>query len=114
MKTALIIEDDENNIVLISRLLEKAGYRTITADTGKRGLELLLQKKPAFIRINSLHRANHKKSASQLYYTLDVSTSLLRGVNTREYTWAHPGVGVVGLRTDDQHSMTLADEVMKI
>lgn len=49
MKIGLIIEDNENNRVLITRLLEKAGYRTLQATTGRQGVEMALQHKPDFI-----------------------------------------------------------------
>jgi len=49
MKTALIIEDHPDNMVLICRLLEKAGYRTIQAVTGMEGFEMAMQKRPDFI-----------------------------------------------------------------
>ncbi len=49
MKTALIIEDNPDNMVLICRLLEKAGYRTLQAVTGVEGFETALQKRPDFI-----------------------------------------------------------------
>jgi two-component system cell cycle response regulator DivK len=49
MKTGLIIEDNENNRVLITRLLEKTGYRTLQATTGMQGVEMALQHKPDFI-----------------------------------------------------------------
>lgn len=49
MKTALIIEDTEDNMVLITRLLQKAGYNTIGAETGKQGYELALKERPDFI-----------------------------------------------------------------
>jgi len=49
MKTALIIEDNLNNMVLITRFLEKSGYQTIQAFTGTEGFKLALQKKPDFI-----------------------------------------------------------------
>ena len=49
MKTALIIEDNLDNMVLITRLLEKAGYRTIQAMTGTGGFEMALLKRPDFI-----------------------------------------------------------------
>ncbi|MFI5295998.1 MAG: response regulator [Thermodesulfovibrionales bacterium] len=49
MKTGLVIEDDENNMVLITRLLEKSGYRTLQATTGLQGLEAALRQKPDFI-----------------------------------------------------------------
>ncbi len=49
MKVGLIIEDNENNMVLMTRLLEKAGYGTLWAPTGMKGLEMALQQKPDFI-----------------------------------------------------------------
>ncbi len=49
MKTALIIEDNPDNMVLITRLLNKAGYRTLEAMTGMDGFEMALQKRPDFI-----------------------------------------------------------------
>ena len=49
MKTGLVIEDDENNMVLITRLLGKAGYLTVRATTGLQGVEMALRLKPDFI-----------------------------------------------------------------
>ncbi len=49
MKTGLIIEDDENNMVLITRLLGKSGYRTLQATTGLQGFEMALRQRPDFI-----------------------------------------------------------------
>jgi CheY-like chemotaxis protein len=49
MKTALIIEDNPDNMVLITRFLEKFGYRTLQAVTGMGGFEMALQKRPDFI-----------------------------------------------------------------
>ncbi|MDO9041168.1 MAG: response regulator [Desulfocapsaceae bacterium] len=49
MKTALIIEDNPDNMVLIMRLLEKAGYKTIQAITGMEGVEMAVHNAPDFI-----------------------------------------------------------------
>ena len=49
MKTALIIEDNNDNMVLITRLLEKSGYLTLKAMTGQKGFEMARQKRPDFI-----------------------------------------------------------------
>lgn len=49
MKTALVIEDNHDNMVLITRLLEKAGYLTIQTMTGLEGFEMARQKRPDFI-----------------------------------------------------------------
>lgn len=52
MKTALIIEDNQDNMVLITRLLEKAGYRALQAETGMQGFEMAIQNKPDFILLD--------------------------------------------------------------
>ncbi len=52
MKTALIIEDNPDNMVLITRFLEKFGYRTLQAVTGMEGFEMALQKRPDFILLD--------------------------------------------------------------
>lgn len=46
MKQLLIIEDDENNLLLISRLLEVAGYQYRAARTGEEGLEMVAESRP--------------------------------------------------------------------
>jgi CheY-like chemotaxis protein len=46
MKRLLIIEDDENNLMLISRLLEVAGYEYRSARTGEEGLEMVSETRP--------------------------------------------------------------------
>jgi CheY-like chemotaxis protein len=49
MKTALVIEDHPDNMVLICRLLEKAGYRTLQAVNGFEGFEMAVRERPDFI-----------------------------------------------------------------
>ena len=43
MKTGLVIEDNEDNMMLITRLLKKAGYETRWDPSGGKGL----RKEPA-------------------------------------------------------------------
>jgi len=45
----LIIEDNENNMELISFILAATGYQTLKAETGRRGYELALSERPDFI-----------------------------------------------------------------
>ncbi|MFQ3574434.1 MAG: response regulator [Thermodesulfovibrionales bacterium] len=52
MKTALIIEDNIDNTVLIQRLLLKAGYNAITAPTGREGIDMAISKRPDFILLD--------------------------------------------------------------
>jgi len=49
MKTALIIEDNADNMELISFILEGSGYRTLKAGTGQQGFDLALAARPDFI-----------------------------------------------------------------
>lgn len=49
---ALIIEDNKNNMELISFILENNGYQTIKADTGRQGFELALTEQPDFILLD--------------------------------------------------------------
>jgi two-component system, cell cycle response regulator DivK len=52
MKTALIIEDNADNSVLMSRILEKSGYGTVTAETGRDGYDMARRTKPDFILLD--------------------------------------------------------------
>jgi CheY-like chemotaxis protein len=49
MKKVLVIEDNENNMKLITFILEKNGYATIKAENGRTGINLALKEKPDFI-----------------------------------------------------------------
>ena len=52
MQTALVIEDNKDNMKLITFILEKNGYETIRAETGNAGIELAIKKKPDFILLD--------------------------------------------------------------
>ncbi len=49
MKKVLVVEDNENNMRLIVKLLESAGYETIKAETGEKGVRLAVEQKPDLI-----------------------------------------------------------------
>ena len=49
MTTALIIEDNDNNLELIRFILERAGYKTRFAMTGLQGLQQALSIPPDFV-----------------------------------------------------------------
>src|SRR3989337_3683887 len=49
MKTILIVYDNTQIRENIAEILELAGYTTITAEHGKKGVELALKEKPALI-----------------------------------------------------------------
>jgi CheY-like chemotaxis protein len=49
MQKALVIEDNEDNMNLITFILHKNGYSTVWAENGRRGVELAVKEKPDFI-----------------------------------------------------------------
>lgn len=49
MQEALIIEDNEDNMYLITYILQKNGYSTVRAENGRKGVELAVKEKPDFI-----------------------------------------------------------------
>ena len=49
MKKVLVIEDNENNMELITFILEANNYETIRAATGQLGVNLAVQERPDFI-----------------------------------------------------------------
>lgn len=48
-QTVLIIEDTEDNMVLITKLLQNGGYDTLTSYSGLQGIQLAIEKEPDFI-----------------------------------------------------------------
>ena len=49
MKRVLVVEDDKNNMRLITKILENVGYETIKAVTGEEGVKLAIEEKPDLI-----------------------------------------------------------------
>lgn len=49
MKRELVIEDNENNMELITFILEANGYQTLRAETGQKGVDIAIQERPDFI-----------------------------------------------------------------
>lgn len=49
MKKVLVIEDNPDNLKLITYALERAGYAVMSAGTGEEGIELALKERPYFI-----------------------------------------------------------------
>jgi two-component system, cell cycle response regulator DivK len=49
MKRVLVIEDNADNMVLITRLLSRAGYATIEAVTGLEGYRIATEELPDFV-----------------------------------------------------------------
>ena len=49
MKKVLVVEDNKDNLRLISYALERSGYTVIGAETGEQGVALALRECPLFI-----------------------------------------------------------------
>lgn len=52
MKRVLVIEDNHDNLRLISYALKRDGYEVISADTGEEGVDLACREKPSFIIVD--------------------------------------------------------------
>jgi CheY-like chemotaxis protein len=49
MKKVLVVEDNKDNMRLISYALHRSGYAVIDAETGEKGVELAIRERPYFI-----------------------------------------------------------------
>jgi two-component system cell cycle response regulator DivK len=49
MKMILLVEDNEMNRDMLSRRLTRKGFRVITAEDGKQGVDLAMQERPDLI-----------------------------------------------------------------
>ncbi len=49
MKKILVVEDNKDNLQLITYALERSGYQVISALTGEEAVELAVREKPFFI-----------------------------------------------------------------
>jgi CheY-like chemotaxis protein len=52
MKLALVIEDNHDNLRLISYAIKRGGYTVISAETGEAGVELACREKPSFVIVD--------------------------------------------------------------
>jgi len=52
MKKVLVIEDNENNLKVITVLLKNSGYSILSAKTGRKGVEMALKDNPDFILLD--------------------------------------------------------------
>ena len=51
-QTALVIEDNEDNMVLITMLLDNADYGSIWAETGEKGVQMVVDQQPDFVLLD--------------------------------------------------------------
>ncbi|MBA4421642.1 MAG: response regulator [Syntrophus sp. (in: bacteria)] len=52
MKKILVIEDNEQNLYLVTFILEKNGYEVVPARDGREGIDLACEVKPALILLD--------------------------------------------------------------
>ena len=49
MRTMLVIEDNKDNLKIVTYALRRAGYTVLAAETGEEGFRLAVAKRPSFI-----------------------------------------------------------------
>ena len=49
MRKVLVVEDNMENLTLITYALQRAGYTVVAAETGEEGIEIALKERPMFI-----------------------------------------------------------------
>lgn len=49
MKTVLVVEDNRDNLQVITYALQRAGYEVIAAKTGEEGVDLAVARRPFFV-----------------------------------------------------------------
>jgi CheY-like chemotaxis protein len=49
VKTILVVEDNKDNLQIITYALQRAGYEVIAAETGEEGVALAITRRPFFI-----------------------------------------------------------------
>jgi DNA-binding response OmpR family regulator len=52
MKTILLMEDDPYEARLVTRIMERAGYRVLHAPDGESGLQMAMEEKPDIILLD--------------------------------------------------------------
>ncbi len=78
MKTALVVEDNENNMELITFILESSGYQTLRADSGRMGIEIAVAQHPDFIILDiQLPDMNGKEVLRQVRGSGDTTTPII-------------------------------------
>jgi len=49
MRKVLVIEDNQDNLKLVSYALRRAGYEVISAESGEEGVEQVMRQRPFFV-----------------------------------------------------------------
>lgn len=118
MKRALVIEDNEDNMHLITFILEKSGFATIRAENGKQGIALAVAEKPDFILLDiqlpdmdGLEALRHirQAAATQAIKTIAVTSYAMTG--DRERLIAAGCDGYIEKPIDPE---TIMNEIMRI
>ena len=74
-KTVLVVDDEPDVRTYLSRILEDAGFRVVTAADGEEALRIVRERKPDFI---SLDLVMPRKSGHRLLYELRKDRELAR------------------------------------
>lgn len=91
MNTVLLVEDNEMNRDMLSRRLERKGYRVVTAEDGQQGVELAVQVCPDLI-------------------LMDMSLPILDGWEATRLLKSSPGTSSIPIIALTAHAMTSDEE----
>ena len=79
MTTLLVIEDDDNNLTLISRLLELEDFEVRSACTGAEGVDMALELRPEAILLD----IGRKRPKIRICFSAAVVPTLTRVIEHR-------------------------------
>lgn len=118
MKKVLVIEDNENNLKLITYALKRSGYQVIAASNGTTGMELATSENPFFIildvdlpDINGLQVAQEIRANSlcQQIPIIVMTSFAMRGDRERILSY-----GVNGYFDKPINPLTIIQEIHKL
>ncbi|MFA5354894.1 MAG: response regulator [Thermodesulfovibrionales bacterium] len=67
MNKVVVIEDDKDNLLLITYILKRGGYEVIPAETGEEGADLVVRETPSFAIVDiSLPGINGFETAERI------------------------------------------------
>jgi len=73
-KKILVVEDNEQNLYLVTFLLEQRGYEVISASTGRKGVEKAQAEKPDLILMDiQLPKMNGYEATTQIKSMPDIN-----------------------------------------
>jgi two-component system, cell cycle response regulator DivK len=109
-RKALLVEDNENNRYLLTLLLEHAGLSVVTAENGRRALEIVVQEQPDVIlldiqmpEMDGYELAGHLKEMEELAQTPIIGVSSFAMPGDRDIAMRMGFAGYIEKPVDPEH-----------